>query len=56
LEITYLENGQFTNRQLENGHLENDIWKMKNIQHGLVWRDVQNPASSKVDFTNKYKV
>jgi len=33
LKNTYLENGQ-----LESKHLENDIWKMKNIQHGLVPR------------------
>jgi len=42
LKNNHLEKGQFTNkqlknRQLENRHLENDIWKIKNIQYGLVW-------------------
>jgi len=44
LENKQLTNKQFENRQLENEHLENkhfknDIWKRKNIQHGLVWRE-----------------
>jgi len=38
LENGQLENGQLENGQLENRHLEIDIWKMKNIQRGLVLR------------------
>jgi len=31
-------NRQFENGQLKNRRLENNIWKTKNIQHGLVRR------------------
>jgi len=43
LENTYLENVPITIRQLEKKQLKRDyckifVWKMKNIQHGLVQR------------------
>jgi len=50
LENTYFENGQLENEQLETRHSENDIWKMKNIQHGLVLRGC--PASGQ--FQNSF--
>jgi len=50
-----LENGQLENGQLENRHLAKDIWKMKNIQHGLVQRGiVRHMVNSKIAFKNKY--